>query len=160
MQTPRDCSNTEQLAFNARIFKCLLWLSNMERKLELVHFLSSFHFFLNGLWISCLKKHLSSNSKWFLYHVVFWNVNAKSDGLSAKKSRMTHFYSVESLLYLKSFQYSYLTSITNEEEWQFSGSTCCFLAVWPWESCWNSLSHFLVWNIERIIPRSLGYCED
>lgn len=106
MQTLGDCSNTGQSAFSDRTL-CLLRLSNIESKWPLVHFLS--FVFFNGLWTSCLKKHLSSNSKWFLYHVVFWNANAENEGFFAKKSRDD------------SFIFSWITFIPKEFPVQSSG---------------------------------------
>lgn len=99
MQILRDCSTTGQSAFNARVLS-VFWGCLYREEMSASTF-SFFLFFLMALNF-CLKKHLSSNSKWFLYHVVFWNVNAENEVLFATKSKDD------------SFIFSSITFITKE----------------------------------------------
>lgn len=99
MQPLRDCSTTGQSAFKARVLS-VFWGCLYREEMSA----STFSFFLSFLMALnfCLKKHLSSNSKWFLYRVVFWNVNAENEVLFATKSKDD------------SFIFSSITFITKE----------------------------------------------
>lgn len=59
--------------------------------------------------------------------------------------RLTHSYSLESLLYLKNFQQASGTDHQRQAV-TILGSICFLLAVWPWGSYWNSLKWLSEWE--------------